>query len=91
MIANRLRKDAPKADSPGSRTLMFRTADGALVDGAGQVFVPVLVVDAAPDGEAAPTGALFIDTDTPGVYVNIGTYGTPDWEQIAFFSDIPQQ
>jgi hypothetical protein len=30
MIANRIRKDGPKADSPGSLTLDYRTTDGAL-------------------------------------------------------------
>jgi hypothetical protein len=83
MIANRLRKDAPAADSPGSRTIAFRTSDGALVDGAGQVFTPTLTGTAAPTGATkAPTGTLFINTTGTAAYVNMGTFASPAWELI---------
>ena len=41
------------------------------------------VSDGAPTDLPAPTGALCVDTDGPGLYQNSGTWDEPEWVSVS--------
>lgn len=92
MSSNKVRKVVPSlsqlrgSHGPATAALEFNEDTQALeYNPAGTFYqlVPVIIEDSVPDSsDLAPAGALWLRATGPTVYMNVGTYDSPDWNTI---------